>query len=183
MPITQSRMIDLINAAADYQRGLEALIDFIHQQCQDGTSSASEALAAIQLMANQASLLKNPQASASRIALEIYHFHHNARRNDRVRLKRAKAADYQRGLTADRQPKAIHQPAEGSLSAPSLSAPLALDSILPSSTTPPNRKIVPHPIGATLTPAVKEEIERYLDQTQTQAEAQDEAQDEDNWLS
>lgn len=165
MPITQSRMIDLINAAADYQRGLEALIDFIHQQCQDGTSSASEALAAIQLMANQASLLKNPQASASRIALETYHFHHNARRNDRVRLKR-------------RQPKAIHQPTEGSLS-----APLALDSILPSSTTPPNRKIVPHPIGATLTPAVKEEIERYLDQTQTQAEVQDEAQDEDNWLS
>ena len=92
MPITQSRMIALINAANDYKSALETILDSIRTLADDISQSKTTPAAAFQYleaMASTRSLLSRPSASPSTIALEHYHFARNHRRNSRVANQQA----------------------------------------------------------------------------------------------
>lgn len=92
MPITQSRMIALINAANDYKSALKTILDSIRTLADDISQSKTTPAAAFQYleaMASTRSLLSRPSASPSTIALEHYHFARNHRRNSRVANQQA----------------------------------------------------------------------------------------------
>ena len=92
MPITQSRMIALINAANDYKSALETILDSIRTLSASVSQSKTTPAAAFQYleaMASTRSLLSRPSASPSTIALEHYHFARNHRRNSRVANQQA----------------------------------------------------------------------------------------------
>lgn len=85
MAILQSRMIALINAAADYQTGLRQIIKTIQyntQRFQQGKIPADEALLDTALKANELNLLEDAVRSQSTISGEHYRYNMNKKRNE-----------------------------------------------------------------------------------------------------
>ena len=91
MPISQSRMIALINSAIDYKQALDKLIDIIHNTPPETPSEH------LFIFAHLPSLLNDPINTPATIAVEYHHFKHNARRNDR-HARKAAVRRQQQGL-------------------------------------------------------------------------------------
>ena len=90
MPISQSRMISLLNAASDYRQALEAACQFIQRQTQefhDGKCTAEQALFEIERRASPRLALEFPDVSPGTIGIEHYHFRANRARNNRARIR------------------------------------------------------------------------------------------------
>ena len=90
MPITQTRMIALINAANDYRQAFTTLISHITSQRQNIDASLTTpayAFEYIEAVAQPHLLLSTPEQSATTIAIEHYHFSHSLRRNQRAAEK------------------------------------------------------------------------------------------------
>jgi hypothetical protein len=94
MPITQQRMMGLIDAALDYKRAYESLRQFIIKEnkiVEEGTSTDANFRANVaQVVEYEFNFLENLKDSAMAIAIEEYHFAKFARTNDRSRMKAAK---------------------------------------------------------------------------------------------
>lgn len=83
MPITQTRMIDLINAGLDYQQALQFACKLIREARENiyaGADSIKE-IDDLAILADESALLSNPTASGIVIQLERRHFKQNASRN------------------------------------------------------------------------------------------------------
>lgn len=88
MPILQSRMIALIEAALDYQHAYQELSHLIHAayiNVEQGRADAANALQSLALMANDHNLLENAGKSQAAINQEHYHFKRNLNRNVKER--------------------------------------------------------------------------------------------------
>lgn len=116
MPITQSRMIALIQAAQDYQRALDQVTEMIEMQRQlveEGQRTHQQACEILFLSAHAKFLLSQPVESALTILAEARHFKLNQRRNDR---KAAKARDRRspglRPQYSTTAPRSIHSAPE-----------------------------------------------------------------------
>jgi hypothetical protein len=84
MPITQARMIALINAAGDFEQALNAGVAMVktHQQyVAQGTMSAGDALTYLGTLIQPLGLLSNPIGSNTILTTERRHFKSNARAN------------------------------------------------------------------------------------------------------
>ncbi len=84
MPITQARVLSLLGAGQDYQRGLEKLISLIHgmqAKTDNGRIEPGSALATITAQASTLALLQQPVESPLVIRLEAIHFAKEGRRN------------------------------------------------------------------------------------------------------
>lgn len=91
MPITQPRMIALINAAADFQQAAESIIGAITDESRNvkaGRLTAEEALYNLNLLSLRLTL-KNPERSFTTLAIESDHFRKNHRRNTRATERKA----------------------------------------------------------------------------------------------
>lgn len=95
MPITQSRMITIISAAADYQKAFTiflAKIDKIAELWKAGAISSEDAMAQVFVFSTppqrHALLLQNPE-SPGIVYAELKHYRLNSRRNDKSRRKAA----------------------------------------------------------------------------------------------
>lgn len=90
MPITQQRMINLINAASDYEQAFNqavSIISRINKQARDNQLSIPEALLEIDQAIRHVGLLVHPIDSSKIIALERAHFKSVARTNDKAANK------------------------------------------------------------------------------------------------
>ena len=87
MPITQPRMLSLINAAQDYQKALQRLCQEINLQSQ--LYPKDPQLSYLAALAIEASLLDSPTESPKAIALEVVHFQRVWKRNNRTAIKQA----------------------------------------------------------------------------------------------
>lgn len=105
MPITQPRMLSLINAAQDYQRALRRLCNEINLQYQ--LSPENSQLSHLAAIATEAGLLDLPIESSNTIALEAAHFSKTWKRNNRTAIKQAQ----RRGCSITRtNPIYLHLP-------------------------------------------------------------------------
>jgi hypothetical protein len=95
MPISQYRMIALINAASDYQQALATAChtaEMYFNLAKTGKMSYGEALTMCQGIIKEIGLLSYPIESARIISTEKTHFSREAKRNDRAAArKRAQA--------------------------------------------------------------------------------------------
>jgi hypothetical protein len=96
MPITQPRMIALLNAAIDYQQAFDAAVQFLQrelQRAERGQLTWEEAARNMELMVKHTGMLTHPIQSYSIIQVERAHWRSHARRNinaaERQREKRA----------------------------------------------------------------------------------------------
>ena len=93
MPITQSRMMALVNAAQDYKNALRSAQQIVKTNliaARQGRASAADALEQIGLMVTEFGLLQHKIESAETIAIESKHFsrsviHRNERSKQRQR--------------------------------------------------------------------------------------------------
>ena len=87
MPITQTRMLGVINAGLDCYNALLRATSIINEICEaqriNGTD-ARDALEAIRYDIQITRLLRDPLATAAILAAEQKHFSKSARRNDRL---------------------------------------------------------------------------------------------------
>lgn len=92
MPISQDRMICLIDAARDALQALQTICDYARQQGAAVNSGAVQPIEALNLLctfANEQRLLANP-GTPFLVNQEFQHFRRTARRNDRVKEKQTK---------------------------------------------------------------------------------------------
>lgn len=92
MPISQARIIALINAGTDFEQALYTAVRLIQSECANhkaGRVAAEGALSNIRNMIQPVGLLSNPLNSPKILALEKRHFEQNARRNNRAAAKMA----------------------------------------------------------------------------------------------
>ena len=88
MPITQSRMISLINASRDCLNALKQMRVEVDHQCtltHAGEKSATEALETLRIILSMARLLQAPDATLATIAIEGDHFARHKARNQRAK--------------------------------------------------------------------------------------------------
>lgn len=98
MPITQPRMIALINAATDYQQAFDFFTTAVRDaaaRCRESPDNAHGELANLALMADPKEMLKRAVESAVTIALEHRHFKTHGARNraEAKRQARRRGAD------------------------------------------------------------------------------------------
>jgi hypothetical protein len=88
MPITQDRMISVINAARDYMQALQEAIKIIDSEREE--SPANESVRLLHQLISETALLRFPVDSRLAIERETDHFRRVSRYNQRMRLKQAK---------------------------------------------------------------------------------------------
>lgn len=92
MPVSQSRIIDLINAALDYKRGLDNLIDHVKAdalRAREHPEHAAGLFEGLEAVAQTNTLMEHAERSLATLVVEHEHFRRNARRNDRTARKQA----------------------------------------------------------------------------------------------
>jgi hypothetical protein len=109
MPITQYRMIALLDAAEDYRQALEKLISEIKREAGlvigEGKNPA-EALGTVILLADPVGLLTHKYESLKTMAQERAHYDQGTiRRNDRERIKQSKRRGIEPGATRLQTPQ------------------------------------------------------------------------------
>ncbi len=118
MPITQSRMIAVINAGFDYKQGLDTLLDLIAQQKQlleSGAISPADFLNILLPSAKLQFLLNDPVISTVTLLSEEKHFRLHGKRN------RKKAEKVKANRLADRE--GLPRPVRATTAPPSISRP------------------------------------------------------------
>lgn len=102
MPILQSRVIALIEAALDYQHAYSELSRLVHNAYADveqGRTDPKSAIQSLALMANDHNLLENAGKSQAAINQEHYHFKRNLTRN----IKEREYQEKKRGTPRERE--------------------------------------------------------------------------------
>jgi hypothetical protein len=92
MPITQSRMIALINAAHDFEQALDKakhMTNSYWQMAHSGSMSWQEAFTLANTALSTDQYLQTPIQSGQTIAVERSHFKSAAKRNDRAAIRQA----------------------------------------------------------------------------------------------
>lgn len=113
MPITQDRMIAVLNAAQDYEQALQRAVALIRthaQQAKDGVITWQEAMENTVMLVSAQALLTRTITTNKTLGAERQHFKAFARRNERS-AKRMKEKRNEFGPTRDtkRQQLGIHQ--------------------------------------------------------------------------
>lgn len=91
MPITQPRMVSLVNAAQDFCQAAEFILNTISNESRNvelGRLTAEQALQNLKNLRLRF-ILKNSEKSYTTIAVEAEHFRKNARRNVRAAERKA----------------------------------------------------------------------------------------------
>lgn len=107
MPITQQRMLDLISAASDYERGLTAAVGIVSdywRRANAGSISWQEALTMVDASIRHTSLLTHPLDSTRIIALERAHFSSTAQRANAKAKEKMTRQRRARGVMSRQQP-------------------------------------------------------------------------------
>jgi hypothetical protein len=93
MPITQERVIAILNAAQDYEEALSTALSLTAQFCHaaaKGEKTWQEALEQLRGLHNLRGLLTRPLTSAKTLAVERAHFKKHARENDAAAARAAR---------------------------------------------------------------------------------------------
>lgn len=96
MPITQSRMLELLDAAHDYQQALQQVAEFVEQQqrhVEAGRITPEQAYQQIAIAVQPSFLLQEPVLSPTILILEAKHFKAFRKKNDSAKesMRRARA--------------------------------------------------------------------------------------------
>lgn len=100
MPITQSRMLALIDAAQDYQQAWRKIVNFFNSREQAiglGQTTHERAWNELYLHIQSTMALERPITTTETIARETEHFRHASKRNKRSAAWQRKKRDQQDG--------------------------------------------------------------------------------------
>lgn len=106
MPITQPRMIALLNAAIDYQQAFDAAVGLLERELQraiDGKLTWEGAARNMELMVKHQGMLTHPIQSYSIIQVERAHWRSHARRNINAANRQAQKRAAEGGMVKRRQ--------------------------------------------------------------------------------
>lgn len=116
MPITQDRMLSLLEAGKDYRMGLRRAVAEVKAALdayQRGSLEASHALVNLELMISEDLLLRTPGASQARLAIEEEHFRRTRRENERNKIKMRRKREALRDPNSPRPDSLIRSPGLG----------------------------------------------------------------------